>query len=941
MTWTSFFGFFVVVSLLIMNYNIVFGQDENMEDSLLRDLIYSYSKIGHSYIDENLNLDTAEYYLSKALDLQYITPGYTINDRVARNHINIATLYRKISNNILALDHLNSAEQILLETDPESPLLAYIYNNKGNIIKSTYDIYRTRDYYEYALNWLKITGYENSEDFLKVSLNYINILFQLQENELAFEYLEALDIDGLSLSPDLEFDFHLKKGASFTILGLTSEALHNYQQAKILLDKDVLTQKVYSHFEYYYEIVLFYIKIEDFKSAYKEIAKSMLFLESIDQYSNKLKTIYNSSLQRWYAYILNEEGQYDKAIKVIDEITEDLKEFFEEQSLLELNSKITNENASLLPELSTLRSRTLYNIYKLDKSEETLLKAFNAYKQTISILNTTRLSIQSEDSKFFATSQIILVYNEAIMVGKLLYEMTGNLLYLEKAFEFAESSKSFALFSEIKDVEAIEFSDIPADVKDNEKRLIGRIKAYEKALYEEQLSLEPNNSEIEFYETELFHLRDDYRNLIQEIEQNYEQYFEMKYNPKFVSLEGIRNSLPHNNALIEYVLTDSMLITFVIDNQGINAFSQNIELGFPSECLEYYTLINAQNFSKDVHDTYKRFVILGRKFYKILVEPCLEFTDKKNLTIVPDGAITYLPFGTLLSANADMEYINYMNLPYLVHEYSIGYSHSATLMFSERLKSKTTDKKVLAFAPKYTPIGSTSDTAFFRQVINEDEFLLPLRGIISEVQSIKETVPSRVFLNEKATEANFKKYASDYNVLHLAMHTIMKDQDPLYSLLAFTNAEVSDTIEDNKLYAYEIYNMKLNAQMAVLSSCSSGFGKMHKGEGMMSLARGFMYAGCPSIVMTLWQVADQSSSELMRSFYKYLKKGKSKQEAMRLAKIKYLETADDITSNPYFWSGFVVVGDSSPIYKKSGIVYWVLLISLFVGVLVIFQYRRS
>jgi CHAT domain-containing protein len=171
----------------------------------------------------------------------------------------------------------------------------------------------------------------------------------------------------------------------------------------------------------------------------------------------------------------------------------------------------------------------------------------------------------------------------------------------------------------------------------------------------------------------------------------------------------------------------------------------------------------------------------------------------------------------------------------------------------------------------------------------------------------------------------------------------MKDDNPLNSWLAFTTAESNDpadTIEDNRLYAYEIYNLPLNADMAVLSSCSSGFGKMHKGEGMMSLARGFYYAGCPSVVMTLWQVSDKSSSELMTDFYKYLKRGKSKQEAMRLAKIDYLDSSDDLTSNPYFWSGFVVLGDSSPIYKKSGMAYWVSILALFIGLLVFFQYKK-
>jgi CHAT domain-containing protein len=347
-----------------------------------------------------------------------------------------------------------------------------------------------------------------------------------------------------------------------------------------------------------------------------------------------------------------------------------------------------------------------------------------------------------------------------------------------------------------------------------------------------------------------------------------------------------------------------------------------------------------QNFSGGVRDTYRRFVSLGRKFYNILIEPCLEYTDRKNLTIVPDGAITYIPFEALVIEDTDTEYINYMTLPYMIKEYSIGYSHSSTLMFSKRLQTKSPLKKVLAFAPNYNNPVHEIDPVLMRQVFEGTEYMAPLVGTIKEVQSIDETVPADVFINEQATESNFKKFASDYNVLHLAMHTFMKDDDPLYSLLAFSDVS-GDTLEDNRLYAYEIYNLKLNASMAVLSSCNSGLGKMQKGEGMMSLARGFIYAGCPSIVMTLWQVADKSSSELMTSFYRYLKKGKSKQEAMRLAKTDYLELADDLTSNPYFWSGFVVLGDSSPIYKKSGLAYWMVVITVFIGFMMYMQYRRS
>jgi CHAT domain-containing protein len=185
-------------------------------------------------------------------------------------------------------------------------------------------------------------------------------------------------------------------------------------------------------------------------------------------------------------------------------------------------------------------------------------------------------------------------------------------------------------------------------------------------------------------------------------------------------------------------------------------------------------------------------------------------------------------------------------------------------------------------------------------------------------------------------------HASDYNILHLAMHTRMNDDDPMMSNLVFSQS--NDTLNDGRLYAYEIYNLQLNAQMAVLSSCASGFGNMLKGEGMMSLARGFIYAGCPSIIMTLWQVSDNSSADLMTSFYKYLKKGKSKQEALRLAKIKYLNRSDDLKANPYFWSGFVCIGDGSPIYRKSAYYYWGLVIFGFILIVSgaqYYSYRKS
>ena len=144
----------------------------------------------------------------------------------------------------------------------------------------------------------------------------------------------------------------------------------------------------------------------------------------------------------------------------------------------------------------------------------------------------------------------------------------------------------------------------------------------------------------------------------------------------------------------------------------------------------------------------------------------------------------------------------------------------------------------------------------------------------------------------------------------------------MYSKLAFV--QNVDSLNDGFLNTYEIYNMRFNARMAVLSSCKTGFGKLMKGEGVMSLARGFMYAGCPSIIMTLWEVSDKSGAKLMQDFYKSLIKGRSKAEALQIAKLNFLKKADNLKANPYFWSTYVIIGEAGPMFSKNrSYLYWI------------------
>jgi CHAT domain-containing protein len=169
------------------------------------------------------------------------------------------------------------------------------------------------------------------------------------------------------------------------------------------------------------------------------------------------------------------------------------------------------------------------------------------------------------------------------------------------------------------------------------------------------------------------------------------------------------------------------------------------------------------------------------------------------------------------------------------------------------------------------------------------------------------------------------------------MHTIMNDSLPMFSKLVF--ASTPDSSNDGFLNTQEIYNMKLNARLVVLSACNTGSGKMRTGEGVMSMARAFLYAGCPSIVMTLWEVEDKSSATLVLDFYRYLFKGYSKPEALRLAKLEYLTNADPFKSHPYFWMGYIVIGDPSPIKYHTTVMSLMLAFAFIASIVLIFWKR--
>lgn len=178
----------------------------------------------------------------------------------------------------------------------------------------------------------------------------------------------------------------------------------------------------------------------------------------------------------------------------------------------------------------------------------------------------------------------------------------------------------------------------------------------------------------------------------------------------------------------------------------------------------------------------------------------------------------------------------------------------------------------------------------------------------NEVGNIQTIIGGDIITSRNINKSSFLKNLEKYDIIHLATHTEIDNISPLHSRFIIS-ANSDSTNESNSIFVSDIYPLQLSAKMAVLSSCNTGTGELLKGEGIMSLARAFKFAGCPSVIMSLWEIDDISTSKIMKNFYTELKNGKKKDEALREAKLAYLKSSNSKSAAPVFWAGSVPIGN--------------------------------
>jgi CHAT domain-containing protein len=560
---------------------------------------------------------------------------------------------------------------------------------------------------------------------------------------------------------------------------------------------------------------------------------------------------------------------------------------------------------------------------------ESMANSIETYRLIGSLIQRARKEISDDKSKMELNALEYATFNKIIDISYTAYSITADLKYLELAFQNAERLKSSSLFDKISNQLALENSLVPDSLLNLENKLNSAITIFTEKLNNERNRVDPDSLLITEYNNEIFTATRHREELNRYIETEYKDFYELKYSNSMLSISEIQKKLNKDQVIIEYVLneTDTVaeLYTFFISPDKIDFTKQIFDDGFINSIEGVFKFMSNTEYMFTKNEDSKKFCVTSNNLYKALVLPLKNHIQDKNITIVPDGKLSYIPFDALLTNLPDTsKNIEFNQLSYLIRDYCFNYSNSANLLFKQAPKARKNSKvKTLAFAPTYK-------TGDYIEISQKKYPLVPLPGVFKEVSNISGIIDADVFEGDLATEDNFRKNAEGYDVLHLAMHAFINDSLPAFSSLAFTQGQSDDPTKNGLLNTADIYNLRLNAKLTVLSACNTGSGKMKKGEGIMSLARGFLYAGCPAIIMSLWEVEDESGTEIITSLYKNLKKGKSKDESLRRAKLEYLNSVGSRRAHPHYWLGFVSIGDNSPLFTSYDYYFFaIVLLALF------------
>ncbi len=593
-----------------------------------------------------------------------------------------------------------------------------------------------------------------------------------------------------------------------------------------------------------------------------------------------------------------------------------------------INARTQNKSTSLdalqltykKPLLILAQSKALYK-QNTSKDSIFLKRLLKNMDGAFKILEEQKTMISKDDNVNVLYSNFFGLYGFTKQLYNDLYSLTNNKKYLTKLIDLHENSIYYSIRSKLMLQDDIGFKNVPEKIIKREIKLKKAATAFKHS-----------EDSTETFQQYLI-ASEQYNLFLDSLKTAFPKYYNMKYSSLDVSLQDLQKYIPENTTVIRYLFIDEVLYAMILDKKNRNLVK-----------IDYEPIKNHIAYLNKPQPSLEEEAILLFELYAKLWKPLEDRINTQKIIIVPDGSLFNLSFETLTPVKIK----SYQELATnsLLARHTISYNFSL-LLLNENQKPKMFSENFVAFAPGFSKEMKREYKISITDSINKDATYLTLLSQPSSVelaQNYSRIFDGTSFLNENASKAVFKENAGEHKIIHIGTHGESNNLSPEFSRLIF--AKTPDGLNDydeNSLYTYEIYNTNLSSNLAILTACETGKPTYQPGEGMISLAHAFNYAGSESILTTLWEIDEISSTQIVGYFYDFLAEGLPKDEALKKAKLKYLSTAEGRAASPQYWAGLVLIGDTAPIELQHSFnpLWWWVAGLMLLAVFILFLLKRK
>ncbi len=858
-------------SLALENYQKVIGllDKQKMYESVLIDC---YTKVGILFQAKN-NDSLAITSFSKANGLRNAVPSLP-DSLFFQSVLFTGASYYTLNNYDSALYFFKQAEQIANKYK-KLPEVERLYNKVGALYYQTGNYRQSINYFNKSINLLNPAD-EGYTDFLvQYKTNLGSAYVKLKEYDRAMEIYESL----LPLkTATLPFVLH-NIGNIYLEKGENTKALH------------YLVSLNYNH----------QLKLVDMARIYINLNKSdtaKFYLDSALSENKKVNGVRKNITQglalKYYGdWELAQNNAPQSLLYYQQSIIQFDPDFFEEdvtKNPTQFNGLHSSFNlfASLVAKAEAFKF-----LYSKEKNSGKLAASVDAYKAAFNLAQYVERFLDTDEARLFLKENVEAAYSGAVETSINAYEITGKKEYLQQAFVFSESSKASILQVNRQQLQIEQIPEIPKELVHEERNIKANIArlTLQSAAIADSVGLLRTQQQISSLEIKL--------SKVQEKLNENPRYNQLRYNNETVTVKQIQDKfIGKNTALLSYYFTRHQLISFVITSDNITYSKEAIDSNLTTRIIAARAALESNGNYDKITATES-----ARQLFNRLIKPVYSAIENKtHLIIIPHNELHFIPFEILQNPATG-------NL--VLNNFAVSYNYAASFLAQkEKFNNK---KEVLAFAP------------FTRYSTNKE--FMQLTASKAEVESLS----GKILTDTAATKSNFIEFAEQYGIIHLATHANANDSNPVESFVAFYPQKNKRDLE-TRLYEPEIYNLNLSkSSLVILSACETGKGRLVNGEGIMSLSRAFSYAGCPSVITSLWKADDNATAIIMKQLHSYLRQGLDKDEALQKAKLDYLNNGEVEArfKTPDFWANLILVGDTSAIYKRdSRIIYWLLTVLL-------------